>query len=473
MARHEAEALWALAADELEAEARARVEAHVAACEACARELARVRLSREVLSASRPEVPSVRWAQVDERVLGSAARHFARVERPARGPWALALAGACAAGLAFVLLRPVAAPVPPPAPEPLAVRGEPPPPPAAEPASIQVESATGALSLQEGGEQVLQPGMPLRPGTAVRTPASASALLRLPDASRVRVAPGSEVVLSLAEAADVHLTVKSGRLAVQASHAERRGFVVEAQGLRVFVVGTVFSVEHAEHGGSSVAVLEGQVRVEAEGQPPRFVSAGERVEWREGEPTPRPRPLSAQDRQSFQSLGLRAAPRAPVPPRSATGITGARTVPARAVFPEVSAPSGVLVGQGSVAESTVVEARAGVSPSPASVGDVATPPRESSASPSSGSAPRASDERLLQHVQSRLGSTTCEAFLAGLADIALYSTVRDYREQAVYLRARCFEERRAQDAALAEFRRYLREFPHGRYVNEARAALLP
>ena len=61
----------------------------------------------------------------------------------------------------------------------------------------------------------------------------------------------------------------------------------------------------------------------------------------------------------------------------------------------------------------------------------------------------------------------------GLAEIAERSKVRDFREQARYLRARCFEERLSPAEAQAEYRRHLREFPKGRYVREAKAALLP
>src|SRR3712207_7417613 len=64
-------------------------------------------------------------------------------------------------------------------------------------------SATDAWGVEgEDSRQALQPGTRLRAGARVRTPAKASALLRLPDASRVAVSPDSEVVLSRAAAED-------------------------------------------------------------------------------------------------------------------------------------------------------------------------------------------------------------------------------------------------------------------------------
>ncbi|MFP2909300.1 anti-sigma factor family protein, partial [Pyxidicoccus sp. 3LFB2] len=57
MARHEVQALWALAAGELDAAERARVEAHLAGCPSCAAELERVKQSRTVLHEARAVTP--------------------------------------------------------------------------------------------------------------------------------------------------------------------------------------------------------------------------------------------------------------------------------------------------------------------------------------------------------------------------------------------------------------------------------
>ncbi|MFP2912754.1 FecR domain-containing protein, partial [Pyxidicoccus sp. 3LFB2] len=188
-----------------------------------------------------------------------------------------------------------------------AVRGE-----DSAPDTARAESTSGAVVREVGGaERALQTGAKLRSGVAVRTPARSTAMLRLPDASRVRLSEGSDVELSRAEAREVHLTVRQGRLSVQASHAARQGFLVEAAGLRVSVVGTVFTVERTEH-GAAVAVAEGQVRVDVEGQPTRLVGAGERVELDSRERTLKHEAVSAPDQQAFEALS------APAPAQDAT-----------------------------------------------------------------------------------------------------------------------------------------------------------
>jgi len=98
MARHETEALWALAGGALETEARARVEAHVAECLDCTRRLVEAREARELLRKVARQEPRVRWAEVDDRVLTLATR---RMSQPARWdwwPWGVAMLWACAAG---------------------------------------------------------------------------------------------------------------------------------------------------------------------------------------------------------------------------------------------------------------------------------------------------------------------------------------------------------------------------------------
>ncbi len=313
MARHETEALWALASGELEAEAQARVSEHVAGCEHCTRKLAEVKQAQSLLRTVRDDAPQVRWAEVDDRIQSAAARRLARLERQPRWPWALATVGALAAVIFFAVLRPAAPASEPsapvavreesPAPVKPEPREEPAPAPVALPAPIlatRVESASGAwIREPDVPERSLAAGAQLRTGASVRTPAKSNALLRLPDASRVRVSPNSEVTLARTEAQDVHLTVTRGRVAVQASHTARKGFTVEAAGVRASVVGTVFSVERTER-GAVVAVLEGKVRVESEGQAPRFVSAGERLEVKSGQRALKARALSAHDRRAFQ-----------------------------------------------------------------------------------------------------------------------------------------------------------------------------
>jgi hypothetical protein len=502
MARHETEALWALAAGELEAEAQARVSEHVASCEDCARKLVEVRQAQSMLRTVRDDAPQVRWAEVDDRIQSAAAQRLARLERQPRWPWALASVGVLAAVLLFMVLRP-AAPVPEPS-APVAVqeeipapvkpeaREEPAPAPMTPPSPViatRVESASGAwIREPDAPERSLAAGAQLRSGASVRTRAKSNALLRLPDASRVRVSPDSEVTLARTEAQDVHLTVTRGRVAVQASHVARKGFTVEAAGVRASVVGTVFSVECTEH-GAVVAVLEGKVRIESEGQPPRFVTGGERLEVRSGKQPPKARALTAQDRRAFQELGLPNAEPAPTL-RPAVGSSAPPATPEPAPPVATTSPAVEPVPDAAQEEtpapmaatppSSVEESGSEFAPYPVPMSPEPTEPgvlaaAESPWSPPEpgGLVPGAADARFLWHAREQLNARTCESFLMGLEEIAERSKVREFREHARYLRARCFEERLAAAEAAAEYRRYLREFPKGRYVREAKAALLP
>ncbi len=489
MALHETEALWAFAAEELEAEASSRVAEHVAGCEVCARKLAEVRQARALLTPAREDEPAVRWAEVDERVQVAAARRLARMEQRPRWPWALVAAGAMAAVVAFLVPRPVAAPAPTPSP-PVAVREPPPEVPASPPAEVaapaepvlaaRVESATGAwIREPQAPERSLEAGAQLREGASVRTRVKASALLRLPDESRVRLSPDSEVTLERAEAEDVRLTITRGQLAVQASHVARRGFTVEAAGVRASVVGTVFSVERTPR-GAVVAVLEGRVRVEAEGQPVRLVSAGERVEVRPGSRPSRVRAISARERQVFLELGA-LMPAEHSAPRGASSVVAGTAPP----VPEAPEEEAILPAEPAspppVSEAPSAEEEPGsefapypVPTNPEPVDGVVVAPSPAASEVRQGLERSSSaDASFLLHARDQLNAKTCESFLVGLAEIAEQSQVRLYREHARYLRARCFEERLARAEAAAEYRRYLREYPRGRFVREARAALLP
>ncbi|GHG93202.1 FecR family protein [Comamonas sp. JC664] len=587
MARHEHLALWALAAGELDAEARARAEAHVADCAECAREFERVRQSRAVLHDARDVVPEARTSVMSERLRSEAARRMGGSRPELRWPWAVALAGVCAVVLALWLVRapsgpggagglvaerpaPEAGAAPTPghaatgAPEGTA-HGEDVAPTGDETAAgnmaqagtettdvggasrervaiVEAErtAASGAVIRETGGqERALAPGMRLRSGSAVRTPARSSAMLRLPDESRVRLSAGSEVELSRAESRDVHLTVKQGRLSVEASHAERHGFLVEAAGMRVSVVGTVFTVERTKD-GAAVAVAEGQVRVEADGQPARLVSAGERLELHSRKHTLSPRKMSKPDLRAFAEL---RAPTEPAPARPSASRPGPKTdavgsQPEATPEPSITAaapgplaparqppttPGAITAATPETQPDTAPEAITSVTPGlhappPANAlapvgaaGNVALAPPSAvdpgqefapyplpSVNPPAPAAPESpteavarkdtkkreplipmalvsknADERFLGYARIQISSRKCENFLVGLEEIAQRSPRKGHREQARYLRARCFEEKLESHRARDEYRLYLQEFPRGKYVKEARAALLP
>ena len=598
MAHHEHLALWALAAGELDAEARARVEAHVADCTECAQALEQVRRSRAVLHEARGVVPAVRTEVMSERLRSAAERRLGGSRSAVRWPWAVAFAGTCAVLLVLWLVRAptglggteglvaerpspgtagrVAAGVPDgaapgeavsPAPDSggdvlpgsiaQALPADATPPSTERVAIVEAErtAGSGAVIRETGGqERALAPGMKLQSGTAVRTPARSSAMLRLPDESRVRLSAGSEVELSRAESRDVHLTVKQGRLSVEASHAERHGFLVEAAGMRVSVVGTVFTVERTKD-GAAVAVAEGQVRVEADGQPARLVSAGERLELHSQKHTLSPRKMSKPDLRAFAELRAPTVPEPtrPSASRPATKVeapdappgTTAKVTPGplAPTEPPPNSPGDITAatpGTTPDASSAVTPGtRPGTTPDTISAvtpdaissvtpGSHAPPPANALApvgaagnaalsppaavepgqefapyplpsvnppAPTGAEAPpeavakkapkkreplipmalvsKNADERFLGYARIQISSRKCENFLVGLEEIAQRSPRKAHREQARYLRARCFEEKLESHRARDEYRTYLQEFPRGKYVKEARAALLP
>ncbi|MGE6763179.1 FecR domain-containing protein [Corallococcus interemptor] len=541
MAGHETDSLWALASGELEASGKARVEAHLAECPACAAEWKRVVEARALLHTARSVEPQVRWEATGAKLKAAAAKRMAAPERRFASPWALTLAAACAIALVVWLggargrngatqapeSAVASAPVSPSKQD--AVR----PPPVTEKqervataaATTEAERASGAVLREATGqEHALAAGMRLRSGMAVRTPPKASAVLRLPDESRVRLSAGSDVVLARAEPDAVHLTVQQGRLSVSASHAKREAFLVESAGLRVSVVGTVFSVERTA-AGASVAVLEGRVRVDAVGQPPRFVDAGQRVELTGTGEAATPRALSSADRQAFRDLRA-AEPGAvvasvvpakrtpsvvtsPTPPLEAPSQAVAQATP-EAPAPEAPRPS-VDTPSNALEDAPPHAANTEIPQAVAAVPRETTPPDEfvpfpgapagslASSAPAPGAVqapsqapvtpaePRKrktlgglvpggllsddSDERFLGYAKVQTAGNTCGQFLVGLGEIAAASPLAGHREQARILRGRCFNRQHQPADAEDEFRQYLREFPNGRYATEARIAL--
>ncbi|HEY3445391.1 MAG TPA: FecR domain-containing protein [Myxococcales bacterium] len=319
MACAEKSALWGYAAGELDAESKVKMEAHLAGCEACRAELEAVKATREVLSFAAPLAPKVDWRRADEKVHGAVEAHFLRAQR-GWNFWAIGLVGAGAFAMVFAVLTvnsnrgsqsvetapvAIAAPVVDPSP---------------------VETAEGALVALAGEEHVAKAGEDLKTGSQVKTTASGKAVFKLPEGSRVRVASASDLLLSKAAKDEVGLVLKGGRVAVTATHAARKAFLVEAGGATVRVIGTAFTVGLNE-GSIEVAVAEGRVVVEMEDGQVTPVSAGERLSMDRSKPIElkdlKPLPLTASDRSELNELGVQVAlaeatkPLRPASPRPA------------------------------------------------------------------------------------------------------------------------------------------------------------
>lgn len=266
MMRHETERLWALAADELELDDRRYVELHLQDCPECRDALEAVRIARGALDAARKSTPPLDWLATDERVGALVERKMRATARPRWMPLAVAGAMVAVAAAVTFVLWPAETPIEPPTEPPLVQLPEPKP--------IRVEVARGLTRVAATNEPVIA-GETLKGGDVLRTSVAGKAFVHLPDSSHLRVAAGTQVALTRVDADDVALTLNRGRLAVRASHEQRKGFVVHAGGVDVHVVGTIFSVANGP-AGVEVAVAEGQVKVESE-RGEAEVKAGQRL----------------------------------------------------------------------------------------------------------------------------------------------------------------------------------------------------
>jgi len=161
--------LWALSAGEVGAEERATLEAHLALCESCAKELEGMRATREVLALASSAKP-----KVDRRVAHGGVRSVP--ER--RSPWALAalaLVGAAAAGWALAIVR--SAP--------------------SAPAGPGVASSAEVVARSISAAQ--EPSAPPEPAPSSSSPPSARAVAQRAAPERLRSAPAEELLLRRAQ----------------------------------------------------------------------------------------------------------------------------------------------------------------------------------------------------------------------------------------------------------------------------------
>jgi len=77
----------------------------------------------------------------------------------------------------------------------------------------------------------------------------------------------------------------------------------------------------------------------------------------------------------------------------------------------------------------------------------------------------------MSHAELALEQGTCDRFLVGLEDIAQDAAKNSRTEYARVLRARCFNLQLRPRQSVNEYRKYLEEYPRGRYAPEAAEAI--
>jgi hypothetical protein len=309
MRRHDEALLWEYASRELSPEEVALLQHHLDECPDCREKLIEVRTAHQLLADAKATKPLLDWEKVDAGISAVVERRLAAKARSSRLQW-VGLATA-AVGVAFALASFFLWPRTQ-APAPVAV-------PQVAQAPVEEHQPFShvdqALRLTKVGARDVEArqGDLLAEGDVLRTGAGGRGDFHLADQSRVRLAGQSELTLMRAEADDVALSLERGKVAVHASHAKRRGFVVHAAGLVVRVIGTVFEVNDTGR-AVEVAVSEGRVEVE----PPRgeafFVDAGERVRFDAASWKSQQGRLSAAEKKDLSELLAAEPGPEPMPP---------------------------------------------------------------------------------------------------------------------------------------------------------------
>ena len=138
----------------------------------------------------------------------------------------------------------------------------------------RVEAADGALDAVGGETRHLRQGDSIDANEVLRANGGGGAMLALADGSRVEMRARSE--LSFERADDgVWIHLATGGIIVNAARQQSGHLYVQTKDMTVTVVGTVFVV-NAEHDGSRVAVIEGELRVR-EGNTETNLRPGEQV----------------------------------------------------------------------------------------------------------------------------------------------------------------------------------------------------
>ena len=129
-----------------------------------------------------------------------------------------------------------------------------------DPARAVVDSTDGSVYRTVNGEAAKIPvGGTINTGETIRTNGTAGAVLALADGSRVEMRSQSELAVERADDG-IRIRLRGGSIIVNAAKQRTGQLYVQTKDMSVSVVGTIFLV-NAEPAGSSVAVIEGEVRV--------------------------------------------------------------------------------------------------------------------------------------------------------------------------------------------------------------------
>ncbi|MBL8953962.1 MAG: FecR domain-containing protein [Myxococcaceae bacterium] len=504
MMRHDEALLWEYAARELPSEDARLVQHHLTECPECQEKLTDVRTARGALEAVKGTAMSFTYTKADAAIASAVEKRMTKAVFGRR--WVLAFSGSMvAAGLALVAYG-VATRLPSAEPAPVAV---------VSPVEVKkvpaVEKAAG-LTLIGAQTKALGDGEKLASGDVLRTDWKGEGTLKLPEGTRLRLGSSSQLALARAEADDVTLALDHGRVAIAASKARRKGFVVHTNGLMVTVVGTQFSVQSSRD-GVEIAVAEGKVSLEPPTGLPMFVTAGQRVRfdarWRSTRST-----ITAAQKRELAALADEPKPAtvrpavvpasggvAPVaaPPTSAsreemTSLVGASIdelaplpAPAPAAAPvqvAAVAPAPPAAPVASKPDMSGLEVPLLVSPledvKPQGFIEWPTLPKQAPAGAAAAAGTKLSDkdEPAIDHegifiirAERALNNGGCEKHLLGLEEIATDPSRGPRAEKARVLRARCFDARGKAKEAENEYRKYVNEYPTGTFLDEARSVL--
>ena len=518
MMRHDEALLWEYAARELPSEDARLVQHHLTECPDCQEKLTDVRTARGALAAVKGQDFSFTWAKPDAAIAKAVERGAAR---PLFGrPWVMGLSGAMvAAGLALVAYGVWTKPAPSTASPLVAEAVVAPAIPSLGAPSVEKASGLTVIGAQT---RALSGGAALASGDVLRTDAKGEGTLRLPEGTRLKLSASSQLSLTRAATDDITLSLDRGHVAVAASHAKRKGFVVHAQGLMVTVVGTTFAVTSGRD-GVEIAVGDGRVSVEPPSGLPMFVNAGQKVrfdsKWRSTRTS-----LSKADKKELAGIAEAEAAAAPPPPPPMPAPEPVRQEPvaprASAVVPATGGPSVDELGPlplpvrtapapAAAAQPERLEVAAAPPPPPSkpdmtglSVPLLALPleavkkpapsapgfadwPAEKAAepvaapTPASPNASKLSGEELpldheaifLTKADRALVKGGCERFMVGLEEIASDPKQSPRAEKARIMRARCFDMQMKTKETENEYRRYVRDYPNGVFLEEARAVM--